>query len=88
MSARSHFVKELTLAAAHVAQTNKNMATQRRRIARIKCAGGNTGQAEDLLEAMLDVHARHEVFTINFSTRYSLRRRARQWPTSTTLADF
>jgi hypothetical protein len=60
MSARSHFVKELTLAAAHVAQTNKNMATQRRRIARIKCAGGNTGQAEDLLEAMLDVHARHE----------------------------
>ena len=60
MSSRSHFVKELTLAAAHAAQTNKNIVTQRKRIARIRCAGGNAGHAEDLLEAMLDVHAHHQ----------------------------
>jgi hypothetical protein len=60
MSARRHFMNELTLVAAHVAQTNKNIATQRRRIARIKCAGGNTRHAENLLETMLDVRAHHQ----------------------------
>ena len=60
MSARRHFVKELTVAAAHVARTNKVIAEQRRRIARIKCKGGNTDHAEDLLETMLDVRAHHQ----------------------------
>jgi hypothetical protein len=60
MFARRHFVNELALAAAHVAQTNKNIATQRKRIARIRCAGGNSAHAEDLLDAMLDVHAHYQ----------------------------
>ena len=52
MSARHHFVKELTLAAANVAWTNKIIAAQRRRVARVKCKGGDNGDAEDLLEMM------------------------------------
>lgn len=55
MSARRRFVKELALAAARVAQTNKIIATQRRRIARLKCKGSETGHAEDLLETMIDL---------------------------------
>jgi hypothetical protein len=55
MSARRRFVKELALAAARVAQTNQIIATQRRRIARLKCKGCETGHAEDLLETMIDL---------------------------------
>ena len=60
MSAYHHFVKELAVAAANVAQTNKIIAEQRRRIARVRCRGGNTGDAEDVLETMLDVRAHHQ----------------------------
>ena len=60
MSARNHFLRELTLAAAHVAQSNKIIAMQRRRIARIQCKGGNTGHAEDFLETMLQVRGHHQ----------------------------
>ena len=60
MSARSHFVKELTLAAARVAQSDKIIAGQRRHIARLKCKGGNIGFAKDILETMSEVHAHHQ----------------------------
>jgi hypothetical protein len=60
VSARRHFVNELTLAAANVAYTNRVIAAQQKRIARIRCKGGNTGHAEDLLETMLDVSAHHQ----------------------------
>ncbi len=60
MFARSHFVKELTLLAAHVARTNKAIAEQRKHIARLKCKGGNASHAEDLLETMLDLRAHHQ----------------------------
>ena len=60
MSARRHFVKELTLAAAHIAQANRIITVQRRRIARIKYEGGETGHAEDFLDAMLEVRAHHQ----------------------------
>ena len=60
MSSRRHFVKELAVVAAKVTQTNKIIAAQRRRIARVKCKGGNTGDAEDFLETMLEVRAHHQ----------------------------
>ena len=60
MSARHHFVRELTLAAANVAWTNKIIAEQRRRVARVKCRGGDNGDAEDLLEMMLEVWTHHQ----------------------------
>ena len=59
MSARSHFVKELALAAARVVQSDKIIAVQRRHIARLKCKGSNIRYAEDILETMLEVHAHH-----------------------------
>jgi hypothetical protein len=62
MSARSDFMSELTLAAAKVVQSNKIIAEQRRRIARVKCKGDNTGDAEDFLETMLEVRAHHQDF--------------------------
>ncbi len=60
MSARSHFVKELTLAAARVAQSDKIIAGQRRHVARLKCKGGNIRFAEDFLETMLEVRVHHQ----------------------------
>jgi hypothetical protein len=60
MSARSEFMNELTLAAAKVVQSSKIIAEQRRRIARVKCKGGNTEDAEDFLETMLEVRAHRQ----------------------------
>jgi hypothetical protein len=60
MSARSHFVKELSLAAARVAQSDRIIAGQRRHIARLRCKGGNIGHAEDILETMLDVRDHYQ----------------------------
>ena len=54
MSVRQHFMNELAFAAESVAHANKIIAEQRRRIARLKCKGGNADHAEDLLEIMLD----------------------------------
>lgn len=60
MSSRRHFVRELAVVAAKVAQSNKIIAAQRRRIARVKCKGGYTGDAEDFLETMLEARAHHQ----------------------------
>jgi hypothetical protein len=70
MSARRQFVKELTLAAANVSQTNKIVAAQRRRIARIKCKGGDTGYAENILEMILDVRDHHQ--GVHYQLLYAL----------------
>jgi hypothetical protein len=50
MSARRYLVKELALAAAHVAQLDKIISVQRSPIAQLKSKSGNSGHAEGLLE--------------------------------------
>jgi hypothetical protein len=57
MSAYHHFVKNLP---SPLQTSHRSIAEQRRRIARVRCRGGNTGDAEEVLETMLDVQAHHQ----------------------------
>jgi hypothetical protein len=85
MSAYHHFVKELAVAAANVAQTNKIIAEQRRRSHELGAGAATQVTRKRSSKRCWTCGLTIRTFTINPSSRYSLRQRVRPWPTSSTI---